>query len=167
MAAHGIDIDIAQLRQVDLEILDPDAFVTHVHRVGMLGKHAQAHVFHHRKRIRQRNGLAESEQLEAQRLPATTTRAREAQAKVVRTHDFRGILDVDCGNARRDFLDVARRQRPAEPLGQLESAILAMAVDQDVAQLVMPVADDLRELGFQLFLVEIHHIARLGADDQM
>ena len=153
-------------RRLHFDVLDVELAAVGLDLVEMLGQHLEAHVLEQRDHVRQRDVGAETEHLEMQRV-GLAARAVEIEADVVGVAQARGHLDIGGGDVRRDFLDVADRQRAAEARRELEAFVLAVLLHERVAQLVVPVAHDLRDLAFELGGVVAGLVAGLRAHDQM
>ncbi len=133
-------------RGLDLEVLDVHRHAVGIQAVRVLGDHPQAHVLHHRQRIRQRDVVVLAIELEAQ-----AARRRWCARYRLRRRSSGPSRAARCSTSSaatsgRHVLDVARRQRTAVAAGQLQAALLAVPRDQLLAQVVLPVAHDLGEL---------------------
>ena len=161
-------VDVAAGR-LDLELLDVGHAPVQIEAEGMLGDHAQAHVLHQRQRVGQRDVDAQVIEIQAQRAFAGTVprRAVQAQAQIVGVLELGQALDVVGGQLGGDVLDVVLRQRPAEAGRQRQSARLAVALDQRLAQVVLPVAQQMRQARLQLGRIDADFLARARAHGQV
>src|SRR5581483_9446889 len=158
-----LDVEVAAHGGLHFEILDHDRRFAEVHLVRVLGKDLETHVLEHRQRLGQRDRRAVAEQLEAQAV-ALLARAVQRQADVVRVLQAGRGLDVGGGDVRADVLDVARGQRTPVASGELQALLLAVLLHEDVAQLVVPVAHDVRDLVLEVGDVVLRLLAVLGPD---
>ena len=118
--------------RLDLEVLHVHRGVVDRQAVRTLGDHAQAHVFHHRQRVRQRNVVQLAIQLQAQAITAFARHGLQAQAQVVRAGQGVELADIVGGNRGAVVFDVAGRQRAAVGIGQRQALAFAVARDQRV-----------------------------------
>ena len=145
------------------EILDEDRRRARLQAVRVLGDHAQAHVFHQRQHVRQRDVGILPVQFQAQAL----AHRMQAQAQVVRAAQRGQVVHVVGCHFRRHFLDVAGRQGAAVTGRQREAAALAVTGDQRLAQVVLPVAQQMGQPRFQTGGVDVHLGAGFGPDDEV
>ncbi len=162
--AGGIDRAGGRL---DLEVLHVHRRVVDRQAVRTLGDHAQAHVFHHRQRVRQRNVVQLAIQLQAQAIAAFARHGLQAQAQVVRAGQGIELADIVGGNGGAVVFDVAGRQCLADAGSDAQAFGFAVAGHQRFAQVVLPVAQHLGQLLLQFGGIDVQHFARLGAHDQV
>ncbi len=164
--AGGGRVDRADGR-FDLEVLHVDRRVIHHQPVRALGDHAQAHVLHHRQHVGQRDVLELAVQLHAQAVAAVTVDGLQAQAQVVRAGERIELGHVGGGDLGAGVLDVAGRQRLADARGDAQALAFAVARDQRLAQVVLPVAQHVGQALLQALGVQIQALPGLGAHDQV
>ncbi len=165
-------IDLAGGR-FDLEILDVNRRFADLQPIRPLGNHAQAHVFHHRHRIGQRNIVELAVQLQAQAFARVQTHAivatdfLQAQMQIVRAVQRGEMLDVGHRRFDRRIFDIAGRQCAAEVGRHTQAIGLAMPRNQRFAQGIAPVAQQVRQPRFEFGGVELQRLAALGTHDQV
>ena len=161
----GLDMLGAQARhgRFQREVLDDHAAAVDVQGVGVFGQHLHAEVFQHRQRVRQGDLAVQTEQLEAQRAVLLVQVEGQTAFGLQALH----LADVVDALRRRHGLNVALRHGGQIARGQRDAALLAEALDQGVAQLVLPVADDGAELGFQRLQVVGRRLVAAVADQQV
>ena len=150
-----IDVDV-RAADFHFEILDESHTLflggaVHLQPVRVLGDDPQAHVLHHRQRVRQRDVVMETIELEAQ---AAVLIAAQAQAQIVLRRERCDLFDVVGGDRGGYLFDVTGRQCAAILVGERQPAFLAVTRHQLVAQIVLPVAHDRRELRVDLLRVD-------------
>ena len=122
----------------------------------MFGDHAQPHVLHHRQRVGQRDVVADAIELEAQ---TAVLIAAQTQTQIVLRGERSDLFDIVRSHRRGHFFDVARRQRAPIAAGERQPALFAVAGDQLVAQIVLPVTHDRGEFDVYLHRVDLHDFA--------
>ncbi|MDQ1092969.1 hypothetical protein QE400_002382 [Xanthomonas sacchari] len=162
----GGHVDAAGQR-LDLEVLDRQRRAVHHQPVRTLGDHPQAQVLHHRQHVRQRQVVVLAVQLQAQAVGAVAAQRLQAQVQVFRAAQRGQALDIARGDLRGGLLDVAGRQRAAVAGGQAQAVALAAAGHQRLAQVVVPVAQQVRQARLQLAGIELQGFARLRPHDQV
>ena len=168
IGSHLADVE-ASRRGFHLEVLDVQRRAVAFEPIGMLGDHAQAEVLHQRQGVRQGDVAAAAVQLEAQRGLAVG-RGRQVLQRQLEGAVFpecRQALDVGGGDLRRGAFDIARRQCAAIAVGQCKAPLLPLACDQRIAQVLLPVAHDRRQLALELGLVDLDLLAAARTHDQV
>ena len=148
--------------------------VLHIHRgvidrqtVRTLGDDTQAHVFHHRQRIGQRNVVQLAVQLQAQAIAAFALHGLQAQAQVVRAGQRVELADVVGGDLGAGVFDVTGRQRLADTRRDAQAFALTVTGHQRFAQIVLPVAQHLGQFLLQRAGIHFQGLASLRAHDQV
>ena len=159
-------------QRLDLEILHVDRLAATLGQVGMqpvgmLGMDPQAHVLHQRQHVRQRDVVVPAVQLQAQAGAALARDLVQAQAQVLRPGQRGQLLHVVGRQFRRHVFDVAGRQGAAIGAGQAQALGFAVAGHQQFAQVVLPVAQQVRQPALQLGGVHLHAGAAARAHDQV
>src|SRR5690606_5985391 len=95
-------------------------------------------------------------QLQAQAGTALARGRVQAQAQVLRAGERGQLFDVVGRQLGRDVLDVAGRQGAAVAGRQAQALDLAVAGDQQLAQVVLPVAQQVRQAALQFGDVQVH-----------
>ncbi len=151
-----------------------DFEVLHVHRcivdhqlVRALRHHAQAHVFHHRQHVGQRDVLELAVQLQAQAVDVVTAGGLQAQAQIVRTGQRVQLGHVGRSDFSAGVFDITCRQGLANTRGNAQAFAFAVAADQRFAQIVLPVAQHVGQTLLHPFHIQLQALTGLGAHDQV
>ena len=153
----------------DFEFLDVTCTQRGFQPERMFGNHPQAHVFHQRQRIGQRDVPFLSIQVQAQAALAGTLALgfMQAEPQVIIASQCGQVLDVACGAFRRYDFDIARRQCTAVASRQQQTLGFAMTCNQAFTQVVLPVAQQVGDIGLECGGIHFHLFAGLRADGEV
>ena len=157
-------------------VLRPRGEVVNPHRGGVagdgdlegrFGDHLQVHVLQHGQHVGQRHRAAFVVDLDVQLVPFGLQRAVEVDAQRALGRRLLDPLDVEDGGLRVELLAVGGGEGVGVAAEQGAPLLLAVGLDQRVAQMVVPAARRLDQPRLQIGGVDGGHAARLGLDDEM
>ena len=161
---HPLERHLRLARQREAEVDDPHrAAVGGLDVVWAIVEHAHAEVLQDRQRVRERDRRSRAEQPEAQRAGLGGERPVQVHGQRRRRAERLHHLDVEQRAAHRVILPVSGGEGLAVAGEQLVGALLALALEQQRLQIVLPAARRGDDAAFQLAHVDLGHRAGLRA----
>ena len=169
IAPDLVDVDLAGLGALHREVVHREAAAVLGHEaVRPLVDDPQAHVLEHRQDVGQGNARAGAAELEADQGVVVLERAIERHLEIaLAPGDPVDAGEVGDRGARRHLLLIGERDRVA--IGAIEpvALLLAVGVDQRVAQQVGPGARGLEQLALELLRIDVPGDAVGRAHDEL
>ena len=151
-----------------VELVDPKGLgVARLDLVRTFSNDLEAHVLHHRQRIRRRNSLAAGKQLHPHAAFRFHYGPIEGYSEIVGATHRLHTIDIDGGGTSLEVLTIPTGESIAVDVVERGAPFFAVAFDQGISQVILPGSGGLDNLGLDLLQVIINAGGRIRVNDEL